>query len=154
MSPAAPAKPKARVRLTIRTTSGHFEDEFNLHERVERLLHEAIKRLHLADGPGVSYVIRRERGQLVMNPGERLSAYELLDGDTILIQSTQAEDGEMVDSTGMCRFPGVRMVEPAKDAGRRPCYRSKIGQQGRGRGHRPAKARRASRRCMPVESTI
>src|SRR5258708_6220832 len=49
----------------------------------------------------------------------------------------------MVDSTGMCRFLGVRMVKPAKDAGRRPCYRSKIGQQGRGRGHRPVPARRA-----------
>jgi hypothetical protein len=94
MSPAAPAKPKAvRVRLTVRTTSGHFEDEFNLHEHVERLLDEAVKRLHLASGPGVSHVIKRQRGDLVMNPTERLSAYELVDGDTILIQSTQAEDG-------------------------------------------------------------
>src|SRR5665647_892174 len=55
----------------------------------------------------------------------------------------------MVDSTGMCRFLGERMVEPAKDAGRRPCW-----WQGRGRGHRPGKARRASQRCITVESTI
>jgi len=94
MSSAAPVKPhRTRVRLIVRTTSGHFEDEFNLNERVERLLEEAIKRLHLAHGPGVSYVIKRERGEIVMNPSERLSAYDLVDGDTILIQSTQAEDG-------------------------------------------------------------
>ena len=34
MSPEGAAKPQAvHVRLTVRTTSGHFEDEFNLHER-------------------------------------------------------------------------------------------------------------------------
>jgi hypothetical protein len=94
MSPSAPVKPhRTRVRLLVRTTSGHFEDEFNLQERVERLLDEAVKRLHLASGPGVTYVITRERGDVVMNPSERLSAYELVDGDTIVIQSTQAQDG-------------------------------------------------------------
>lgn len=94
MSPAAPTKPHAqRVRLTVRTTSGHFEDEFNQHERVERLFHEAAKRLHLDTGPGVTYVIKRQRGELVMALGERLSVYELVDGDTILIQSKQAQDG-------------------------------------------------------------
>jgi hypothetical protein len=55
----------------------------------------------------------------------------------------------MVDSTVVCRIPGVRIVEPAADAGRRPWWC-----QGRGRGQRPAKARRAIRRCRTVESTI
>jgi hypothetical protein len=94
MSPEGAAKPQAvHVRLTVRTTSGHFKDEFNLHERVEHLFHEAAKRLHLDTGPGVTYVIKRQRGELVMALSERLSAYELVNGDTILIQSKQAQDG-------------------------------------------------------------
>jgi hypothetical protein len=93
MSPS-PAKPApVRVELTVRTTSGHFQHEFNLHEKVEHLLDRAIKHFHLATGPGIDYVVKRQRGEIVMNPSERLTEYDLVDGDTILIQTSQAQDG-------------------------------------------------------------
>jgi hypothetical protein len=94
MSPAAPVKPHhAKVSLVVRTTSGQFEDEFALSSKVEHLLRETEKRLNLAHGHGISYTVTRQRGNVVMNPAERLSEYELVDGDTILIQSSQAQDG-------------------------------------------------------------
>ena len=94
MSQTAPVKPhRSKVRLVIRTTSGHFEEDFARSDKVERLLHEAEKRLHLAHGPGISYKIILQRGNVAMNPSEHLSAYDLVDGDTILIQSSKAQDG-------------------------------------------------------------
>ena len=94
MPPTTSAKPlRSKVRLEVKTTSGSFEDEFPVHEKVELLLREAERRLHLATGPGIEYRIIRQRGNLTMNPDERLSAYELVDGDVILIQAVQAQDG-------------------------------------------------------------
>jgi hypothetical protein len=93
--PAAP-KPKPadpRVRLSVRGTSGHFEDEFNRNNRVEKILDEAAKRLGLATGPGITYVIKLQRGGVTMNPDEKLAAYDLVDGDVVVIQTSQAEDG-------------------------------------------------------------
>lgn len=89
MSPVA-ASP--RVRLVVRSTSGQFEEEFNRENRVEKILDEAIRRWGLATS-GVTYVIKRERGDVVMQPADKLATYDLVDGDVIIIQSSQAGDG-------------------------------------------------------------
>ena len=89
--PVKPADP--RVRLSVRSTSGHFDDEFNRNNRVEKILEEATRRLSLATGPGITYVVKLERGSVTMNLQEKLAAYDLVDGDVIVIQTSQAEDG-------------------------------------------------------------
>lgn len=89
-----PVKPKKqRVRLSVRSTSGQFEDEFNLNNRVEKVLDEAIRRFRLVTGGGVTYVVKRQRGDVTMNPGEKLEVYELVDGEIVVVQTNQAQDG-------------------------------------------------------------
>ena len=85
--------PKQRVRLSVRSTSGQFEDEFNLNNRVEKVLDEAVERFRLVTGGGVTYIVNRERGDVTMNPAEKLEVYELVDGDVVVIQTNQAQDG-------------------------------------------------------------
>ncbi len=82
----------SRVRLLLRSTSGSFEHEFNRHDRVERVLDEAIRRWGLAT-TGVTYVIKRQRGNVTMQPAERLTKYDLVNGDLVIIQANQAQDG-------------------------------------------------------------
>lgn len=89
-----PVKPKKQqVRLSVRSTSGQFEDEFNLNNRVEKVLDEAIRRFRLVTGGGVTYVVKRQRGDVTMNPGEKLEVYELVDGEIVVVQTNQAQDG-------------------------------------------------------------
>lgn len=82
-----------RVSLTVRSTSGSFTEEYSTSDRVERILKDAEHRFHLATGAGVTYLVVRQRGNVTMNPSEKLSAYELVDGDVIVIQTNQPQDG-------------------------------------------------------------
>jgi hypothetical protein len=89
-----PAKPHdPHVRLSVRSTSGQFEDEFNRSNRVDKILDEARRRWNLATGGGITFVIKLQRGDVTMNPSEKLSVYDLVDGDVIVIQTNQAQDG-------------------------------------------------------------
>ena len=82
-----------RITLTIKSTSGQFTDEFNLEARAQHVLDEAIRRLHLASGPGITYVLRREVDGRTLALSEELDALDLSNGDVILLQTTQAQDG-------------------------------------------------------------
>jgi hypothetical protein len=82
-----------RVSLTVRSTSGSFTEEYSTSDRVERVLKDAEHRFHLATGAGITYLVVRQRGNVTMNPSEKLSAYELVDGDVIVIQTNQPQDG-------------------------------------------------------------
>lgn len=89
-----PVKPKKQhVRLSVRSTSGQFDDEFNLNNRVEKVLEEAIRRFRLVTAGGVTYVVKRQRGDVTMNPGEKLEVYELVDSEIVVVQTNQAQDG-------------------------------------------------------------
>lgn len=77
----------------MRSTSGHFTEEYKSSERVERILRDAEHRFHLATGAGITYLVVRERGNVTMNTAEKLSAYDLVNGDVIVIQTSQPQDG-------------------------------------------------------------
>lgn len=81
------------VLLTVRSTSGSFTEQYNTSDRVERILRDAEHRFHLATGAGITYLVVRERGNVTMNTSEKLSAYELVNGDVIIIQTSQPQDG-------------------------------------------------------------
>lgn len=85
------ASPK--VTLTVRSTSGRFDEDYNKNNRVEKVLDDAKRRWNLSTGGGAVYVVKRERGDVTMNPSEKLLTYELVDGDVVVIQTNQAQDG-------------------------------------------------------------
>jgi hypothetical protein len=81
------------LTLTVKSTSGSFSDEFNKNNPGRKILEEAIHRLHLDPNPAVAYVMKRESDGRQINPDEKLAAQGLEDGDVILIQTSQAQDG-------------------------------------------------------------
>jgi glycerol-3-phosphate O-acyltransferase len=82
-----------RLSLTVKSTSGSFEDEFAANNKAEHILQEAFRRLNLDRNPPIPYVLRRESDQLILTLDEKLADLGIRDGDVILIQVPQAQDG-------------------------------------------------------------
>jgi hypothetical protein len=80
-----------RIVLTVKSTSGSFSDEFNRNNHAQKIYDEAVKRLNL-NRAGV-YILKRESDGRVLALDQKLDDLGLKDGDVILIQSNQAEDG-------------------------------------------------------------
>ncbi|MGN6254724.1 MAG: hypothetical protein ACTHO8_07045 [Solirubrobacterales bacterium] len=80
-----------RITLTVKSTSGSFNDEFNRNNPAQKVYDEAIKRFGL-NKAGV-YILKRESDGRVLALDQKLEDLGLQDGDVILIQSSQAEDG-------------------------------------------------------------
>jgi len=86
-------KPDTHLDLTVKSTSGSFQDRFNRNNKAEKILDEAVRRLNLDPNPSMSYVLRREGDGLVLTLGEKLGDLGIEDGDVILVQAPQAQDG-------------------------------------------------------------
>lgn len=81
------------VDLVVKSTSGRFSARFNLANRAEKVLDEAINYFGLASGGSISYTLKRESDGLVLSPTEKLGDLGVLDGDVLLLQTNQAQDG-------------------------------------------------------------
>jgi hypothetical protein len=82
-----------KVTLVVRSTSGRFTEDYNLSNKVEKILGDAVRRFSLATGAGITYLVVRERGNVTMNPAEKLSSYDLVEGDVVVVQTSQPQDG-------------------------------------------------------------
>lgn len=80
-----------RIDLTIKSTSGSFSDEFNRSNRAQKIYDEAVRRLNL--NKAAVYILKRESDGRVLALDQKLEDLGLVDGDVILIQASQAEDG-------------------------------------------------------------
>jgi hypothetical protein len=93
MSPAnGPDGP--HITLTVSSTSGQFVEQFNRNNKAEKVLAEAIDRLNLQPDPPHPYVLIRKtppEKQLALQ--EKLGDQGVRDGDLILVQASEAEDG-------------------------------------------------------------
>ena len=85
---------KQQVTLTVKSTSGEFVDDFNLNNKAEKVLDEAVTRLNLNPNPPYPYVVlRKTPPERTLNLREKLGDQGVRDGDLILIQTSEAEDG-------------------------------------------------------------
>jgi uncharacterized ubiquitin-like protein YukD len=80
-----------QIELTVKSTSGSFSDEFNRNNRAQKIYDEAVRRLNL--NKAAVYILKRESDGRVLALDQKLEDLGLEDGDVILIQSSQAEDG-------------------------------------------------------------
>lgn len=78
------------LELTVKSTSGTYADRWNRNLRAQRVLDDAIKYFGLAPS---TYVLRREVNNQALTLGERLDDLGLSDGDVLLLQTSQAQDG-------------------------------------------------------------
>lgn len=86
-------KEQKHLDLTVKSTSGRFPGRFNQENRAQRVLDEAVRYFGLATGGNVSYTLRREFDGLDLALGEKLEELGLRDGDVLLLQTSQAQDG-------------------------------------------------------------
>ena len=93
MAQAAKPKPDRRITLVIKSTSGSFTEDFNASNKAEKVLNEAIRRLRLDPHPATPYVLKRESDGRVLTLSEKLGELGLRDGDVVLVQTSQAQDG-------------------------------------------------------------
>lgn len=76
--------------LTIQSTSGSFADRWNKNNKAERVYDEALRKLNL---PAGQYLLKRLRDGVILNLGDRLGDLGLVDGDTLVLQAAQPQDG-------------------------------------------------------------
>ena len=79
--------------LTVKSTSGAFTGRFNKNNRAQKVLDDAIKDLGMNTGPGITYILRREADGRTLDLSEKLEDLGLIDGDILLLQTNQAQDG-------------------------------------------------------------
>jgi hypothetical protein len=78
------------LELTIKSTSGSISDRWNRSNKAQKVYDDAIGRLKLAAG---QYLLKRQRDGVILNLSEKLGDQGLVDGDVLLLQAAQPQDG-------------------------------------------------------------
>lgn len=81
------------INLTVKSTSGQFTDKYNLNNKAQRVFDEAIRRFQLSTSGGVTYTLKREADNYVLALDEKLEDLGLVNGDILVLQANQAQDG-------------------------------------------------------------
>lgn len=85
--------PDRHLDLTLKSTSGSVNAQFNDQNRAQQVLDEAIKKIPLTPNPPQPYVMRDQRTGGQLDPSEKLADLGVQTGDTILIQAGTPVDG-------------------------------------------------------------
>jgi hypothetical protein len=86
----AVAKNDPFLDLTVQSTSGSISDRWNKNNRAEKVYEEAVKRLKL---PAGQYLLKRARDGVILTLSEKLEDLGLVDGDVLILQAGQPQDG-------------------------------------------------------------
>lgn len=84
------AKSDPFLDLTVQSTSGSFSDRWNKNNRAEKVYEDALKRLKLPTG---QYLLKRARDGVIVTLSEKLEDLGLVDGDVLILQAGQPQDG-------------------------------------------------------------
>jgi len=76
--------------LTVQSTSGSFSDRWNKNNRAEKVYEDALRRLNL---PAGQYLLKRARDGVILTLSEKLEDLGLVDGDVLILQAAQPQDG-------------------------------------------------------------
>ena len=81
--------------LRVKTTSGEFNDTLNTSNRAEQVVEDAIHHFHLNPNPPQPYVLKRGSDGSTIPLGVKLGDLTpaLHDGDLVIVQAPEAEDG-------------------------------------------------------------
>jgi hypothetical protein len=80
-----------KLDLTVKSTSGSFSDTWNENNKAERVYDDAVK--HFGLDRSATYILKRERDDVVLALSEKLEDLGLKDGDVLILQASQAQDG-------------------------------------------------------------
>jgi hypothetical protein len=78
------------IDLTVQSTSGSFSDRWNKNNKAEQVYDEAVRRFSL---PAGQYLLKLARTGVVLELAEKLADLGLVDGDILVLQAAQPQDG-------------------------------------------------------------
>lgn len=81
------------IDLNVRSTSGSFTERYNRNNRAQKVFDKAIEHFRLSSSGGVSYTLKREADNRVLALDEKLEDLGLVNGDVLILQANQAQDG-------------------------------------------------------------
>jgi hypothetical protein len=79
-----------KLTLTVRSTSGSFSDTWNTNNKAQKVYDDALRKLSL---PAGQYVLKLARTGAVLELSEKLGDLGLEDGDVLVLQAAQPQDG-------------------------------------------------------------
>ncbi|TFV57742.1 hypothetical protein E4P41_13870 [Geodermatophilus sp. DF01-2] len=79
--------------LAVKSTSGVFTDRFNRNNKAKKVFDAAVSYFGLGSAGAVTYYLRREADGRTLDLNEQLDDLGLVDGDVLLLQTSQAQDG-------------------------------------------------------------
>lgn len=80
------------IDLIIKSTAGHWNHPFDPNTLGQQVLDASIGHFGLQTGPGIAYTLKTENGT-TLSLSETLSQLGFTDRQTLLLQTTQAQDG-------------------------------------------------------------
>lgn len=81
-----------QITITVKSTSGTWSDaRFNVNNKAEKVLNDAVRQLGLDPSPTVPYRLTHNGRALAL--GEKLEDLGIRDGDVLIIQAGQPVDG-------------------------------------------------------------
>jgi hypothetical protein len=89
------ASAEHHLNLQVKTTSGEFQDTLNTSNKTQKIVDDAINKFHLNPNPPQPYVLKRGSDGSTIPLNIKLSevAPPLHDGDLVIVQAPEAEDG-------------------------------------------------------------
>ena len=78
--------------LTVKSTSGTFKERYNRNNKAQKVFDDAIAYFGLNTSGG-TYSLSREADSRNLSLGEKLEDLGVVDGDVLLLQTNQAQDG-------------------------------------------------------------
>lgn len=84
----------ASISLVVKTTNGPFTDSFNVENKGQKIVDDAIHKKSLDPHPPVPYVLKRASTGELLPVGAKIGTYGLSDGETVVVQAPEATDGD------------------------------------------------------------
>ena len=86
--------PDHHITVTVKSTSGTWPNaEFNMSNKVQKILDDAIKHFPLNKTPQAPYMVVRESTGQSLPLNEKISDAGLQSGEVVVIQAGQPVDG-------------------------------------------------------------
>lgn len=82
-----------KINLIVKSTAGTFTDKFNVNHKAQKVFDQALEYFRLAQGAGASYILVHEADRRDLALGEKIEDLGLSEGDVLLLNASQAQDG-------------------------------------------------------------
>jgi hypothetical protein len=81
------------ITLIVKSTAGSLTEQFNVNNKAQEVFDKALEHFRLVAGAGATYFLARDRDGSQLALGEKIEDLGLTDGEVLVLQANQAQDG-------------------------------------------------------------